>query len=116
MCFYERIDFLCGDHRWGTMRQQCPREYRTGESCRGVKLSHDDYINKVDKRCHVCETLQVKERKYHKEYSTLMRWEEQQRCGIRRGASIEKALETLRDLEREMAELNRRRTSVSRTL
>jgi hypothetical protein len=74
MCFYERIDFLCGDHRWGTMRQQCPREYRTGESCRGVKLSHDDYINKVDKRCHVCEALEIKERKYHKEFSSLMRW------------------------------------------
>ena len=77
MCFYERIDFLCGDHRWGTMRQQCPREYRTGESCRGVKLSHDDYINKVDKRCHVCEALEIKERKYHKEFSSLMRWQEQ---------------------------------------
>jgi hypothetical protein len=45
-----------------------------------------------------------------------MRWEEQQRCGMRRGASIEKALETLRELEREMIELNRRRTSVSRKL
>jgi hypothetical protein len=116
MCFYERIDFLCGDHRWGTMRQQCPREYRTGESCRGVKLSHDDYINKVDKRCQVCEALEIKERKYHKEFSSLMRWREQQRCGVRRGASIEKALETLQELEREIVELNNKRTSVNRRL
>jgi type I restriction-modification system DNA methylase subunit len=116
MCFYERIDFLCGDHRWGTMRQQCPREYRTGESCRGVKLSHDDYINKVDKRCHVCEALEIKERKYQKEFSSLMRWQEQQKCGVRRGASIEKALETLQELEREIVELNNKRTSVNRRL
>jgi hypothetical protein len=116
MCFYERIDFLCGDHRWGTMRQQCPREYRTGESCRGVKLSHDDYINKVNKQCPLCEALEVKERKYQKEYACVQRWQEQQREGLRREASIEKASETLRELQREITDLNRRRTSVSRTL
>jgi|SRR2546423_7015211 len=113
MCFYERIDFLCGDHRWGTMRQQCPREYRTGESCRGVRLSHDDYISKANKKCNLCETLEIKERRYRKEHSSLMRFQEQQRCGLRRGASIEKTLETLQDLEREMLELNKRRTSVN---
>ena len=116
MCFYERIDFVCGDHRWGTMRQQCPREYRTGESCRGVKLSHDDYISKVAKRCQSCEALEVKERRYHKEYSSLIRFQEQQQRGLRRGASIEKALHTLRELEGEMFELNQRRTSVNRML
>ena len=116
MCFFERIDFRCGDHRWGTMRQQCPRESRTGESCRGVKLSHDAYISKVNKRCPCCEALEVKERRYQKEYSSLVRFQEQQRSGLRRGASIEKALDTLRELEGEIVELNRRRTSVNRVL
>jgi len=117
MCFYERIDFLhCGDHRWGTMREQCPREYRTGETCRGVRLSHDDYIQRVDKKCSVCEILEGKERRLEKEKSQIWRWMEQERSGYRRQASIEKAVQTIGELEKEIAELNGRRISVNRRL
>jgi len=117
MCFYERIDFLhCGDHRWGTMRQQCPREPRTGETCRGAKLSHDDFIHRVPKRCPVCEALVAKETRLEKEKAQIWRWMEQERRGYRRQASIEKAFQTVGNLEGEIAELNAKRTSVCRRL
>ena len=40
MCYFERIDYACGDWKWGNMKEQCPREWRTRETC-GAKLSSE---------------------------------------------------------------------------
>jgi hypothetical protein len=73
MCYFERTDYACGDWKWGNMKQQCPREWRTGETC-GAKLSDDRYMNRSSEYCKICQDILVKRRRIKKEEDNLARW------------------------------------------
>lgn len=109
MCYFARIDYECRDWKWGNMKQQCAREWRTGETC-GAKLSHEMYTTYDSGYCKICQDIQVKRRRIKKEEENLARWRREPQ---RFKASIEKA-EAERDaLLRTVAELNAKRPSVA---
>ncbi|KAH8649168.1 hypothetical protein BX600DRAFT_442434 [Xylariales sp. PMI_506] len=89
MCYFDQTRWNCGYWRWGHFRQQCTKEYRTGETC-GLKLIYETAMD--GDICKLCKDIQKKERKYTKLESDIYRW---QREG-NRTATIEKAQ---RDLE-----------------
>ncbi|RMZ92586.1 hypothetical protein DV736_g140, partial [Chaetothyriales sp. CBS 134916] len=63
MCFYSVTDYQCGDWKWGTMRERCPRQYQQlGQVCK-AKLVHTETSNRVDRVCRTCEAIQVKHRR-----------------------------------------------------
>lgn len=91
MCYYDQVHWACGYWRWSTFREQCTREYRTGETC-GLRLALG--ITHVNESCKVCKDMEKKQRKLAKLQSDVYRWQGEGN----RNASIEKA-------EREMAEI-----------
>ncbi|KAI0026026.1 hypothetical protein F4780DRAFT_774229 [Xylariomycetidae sp. FL0641] len=92
MCYFDMTKWTCGYWRWGHFRQQCNKEYRTGETC-GLKLVYD--TNLEMEVCKLCKDTEKKQRKYLKLQNDIIRW---QREG-NRSATIEKA-------ERDMAEVS----------
>ncbi|ORY58436.1 uncharacterized protein BCR38DRAFT_353044 [Pseudomassariella vexata] len=84
MCYFEQTRWICGYWRWGHFRQQCNKEYRTGETC-GLKLVYN--TNNEPDKCKICKDIDKKQRKYMKLQSDIYRW---QREG-NRNATIEKA-------------------------
>jgi hypothetical protein len=84
MCYFDQTRWACGYWRWGHFRQQCTKEYRTGETC-GMKLVY--LTNHEPDVCKICKDIEKKQRKYNKLESDIYRW---QREGNRK-ASIEKA-------------------------
>ncbi|KIY00415.1 uncharacterized protein Z520_04100 [Fonsecaea multimorphosa CBS 102226] len=108
MCYYARTDFRCGDWRWGNMKQRCPRQPRIGETC-GAKLVDTDNLSRTNEDCKNCQEKAVKERRLQKEKDNLRRWRSE---GDRFAASIAKAEDEVTRLEKQIAELESRRTSV----
>jgi hypothetical protein len=92
MCYFDQTRWACGYWRWGHFRQQCNKEYRTGETC-GLKLVYMT-IPEAD-TCKICHDLEKKRRKSTKLHSDIYRW---QREG-NRTATIEKATRDLEDVE-----------------
>ncbi|KAI0378955.1 hypothetical protein F5Y04DRAFT_137603 [Hypomontagnella monticulosa] len=84
MCYFEQTRWMCGYWRWGHFRQQCTKEYRTGETC-GLKLVY--ITNQEPDNCKLCKDIEKKQRKHTKLQSDIHRW---QREG-NRSATIEKA-------------------------
>ncbi|KAI0477207.1 hypothetical protein GGR56DRAFT_673621 [Xylariaceae sp. FL0804] len=84
MCYYEQTRWICGYWRWGHFRQQCTKEYRTGETC-GLKLVYA--TNQELDSCKLCKDIEKKQRKYVKLESDIGRWAREGH----RSASIEKA-------------------------
>jgi hypothetical protein len=91
MCYYDNTRWSCGFWKWGNFRMQCPKEYRTGETC-GQKLIH--YTEMLDHQCKVCDQIEKKNRRWTKMYDDVARWRNE---GNRR-ATIEKT-------EREIVEV-----------
>ncbi|KAI1841838.1 hypothetical protein JX265_010852 [Neoarthrinium moseri] len=91
MCYFDQTRWSCGFWRWGHFRQQCTKEYRTGETC-GMKLVY--MTNHEADICKLCKDMEKKQRKYNKLESDIYRW---QREG-NRTASIEKAQSELYDV------------------
>jgi hypothetical protein len=114
MCFYERYDFSCGDHKWGNMKQRCELEYRMGETCGHAPKPLDGFIYRMQEQCKYCKAMQPKKRRLEKAESDIKRWQEEDAYKWR--ANIEKSQEDVRTLERELVELNNKRTSVSKRL
>lgn len=83
MCYFDQTRWNCGFWKWGNFRQQCNKEYRTGETC-GLKLVYD--TNYKNEKCKLCEQIEKKQRRYHKMCQDIERW---RREGNRR-ATIEK--------------------------
>jgi hypothetical protein len=108
MCYFERTDYQCGDWKWGNMKEQCTREWRTGETC-GAKLSHDDYINRSNDFCNICQDILVKKRRIKKEEDNLARWKREP--GKFR-ASIEKSDKAKATLIDQVNDLERKRSRV----
>lgn len=83
MCYFEQTRWMCGYWKWGNFKQQCTKEYRTGETC-GLKLVFEtDFQNK---QCKLCDQMDKKTRRVQKMAQDVDRWE---REGNRR-ATIEK--------------------------
>lgn len=73
-------------------RQQCTKEYRTGETC-GLKLVFN--TNLEPDKCKLCKDIEKKQRRYTKLQNDIIRW---QREG-NRNATIEKAQRDMREVE-----------------
>lgn len=83
MCYFEQTRWQCGYWKWGNFRQQCNKEYRTGETC-GLKLVYD--TNYKPGKCKLCDQIEKKQRRYNKMAQDVERW----RCEGNRRATIEK--------------------------
>ncbi|KAI1318026.1 hypothetical protein F5Y16DRAFT_392364 [Xylariaceae sp. FL0255] len=93
MCFFDQICWSCGNWRWGSFREKCIREHRTGETC-GLKFVYNT-TRKVDV-CKLCKGIAKKQRKYNKFESDVSRWLTE----TNRTATIEKAQKDMFDINR----------------
>ena len=114
MCYYERTDYSCGDHKWGNMRLRCELEYRMGETCGMAPRPLDGYIYRKQEQCEFCTKMQPKKRRIEKAESDIKRW--QQDNAAKWTANIEKAQKEVYELRGQLIELNNKRTSVSTRL
>lgn len=105
MCYYDMIVFACGDWRWDKFRARCNQEYRIGETC-GRRLIGKSVL--LQNKCKTCDKIDAKLRRRTAECERVARW---QREGSKFRASIEKSMETIRDLDGEIARLHAQRTS-----
>ena len=103
MCFFDQHRFACGDWKWGYFRQHCNREYRTGETC-GMKLIMQTLS--VGQKCKLCDKLDTKQRRKLKEQDKVNRWKKD---APQHWASIEKANEEIKKLDKEIHELRNER-------
>jgi hypothetical protein len=110
MCFYEQFRFTCGDFKWGSFRLHCNKEYRMGETC-GMKLVHSTMMQPT--KCKYCEKADTKLRKREAEAERVRRWQEE---GTN-PASIEKSMDTIRQLDHEIlaiySEISSRRMALA---
>ena len=104
MCFYEQIVNTCGDWKWGNFKAHCSKEYRTGETC-GMKMVFESYH--VPEHCKYCVKIQTKYGRIAKEEDRIKRW----RAEGNRRASIDASQNAIAELEREIWELNSKRSS-----
>lgn len=114
MCYYERYDFSCGDHKWGNMKLRCELEYRMGETCGMAPKPLDGYIHQLADLCRLCKDMQPKRRRIEKAASDIRRWQQDDPYKWR--ANIAKAQEDVAQLQHQIVDLNNKRTSVSRRL
>jgi hypothetical protein len=91
MCYFDQTRWTCGYWKWGNFKQQCTKEYRTGETC-GLKLVFETHVQPT--QCKICDQIEKKERRWTKMSSDVDRW----RNESNRSATIEKT-------ERDMNEL-----------
>ncbi|KAF3761935.1 hypothetical protein M406DRAFT_324289 [Cryphonectria parasitica EP155] len=99
MCYFEHTRWKCGYWKWGNFRQQCNKEYRTGETC-GLKLVYDTSYRNED--CKLCEQIRKKDRRYRKMEQDVERW---RREGNRK-ATIEKTLNDMEDIKDAMNKIH----------
>lgn len=101
MCYFYQTRWVCGYWRWGQFKQQCNKEYRTGETC-GLKLV---YVT-VDERdkCKLCHDIDKKKRRIMKMTTDIDRW---YREGNRQ-ATIERTLVELSAVEEQKGDMDRR--------
>ncbi|SPO04735.1 uncharacterized protein DNG_07420 [Cephalotrichum gorgonifer] len=98
MCYFDQKRWKCGYWRWGQFRRQCPKEYRTGETC-GLKL----VMNTFDeaKQCRLCDDIDKKTRRLSKMATDMSRW----RREGNRSATIERTESEYRQVEKQMYEM-----------
>ena len=99
MCFFDQHRFQCGDWKWGHFRQHCNREYRTGETC-GMKLIMQTVP--VSQKCKLCEKIDTKQRRRAAEVDRITRW---RREGAKFSASIDRSVDIVKALEKEIRDL-----------
>ncbi|ROT43808.1 hypothetical protein SODALDRAFT_269484 [Sodiomyces alkalinus F11] len=85
MCYFYQTRWSCGYWRWGQFKQQCNKEYRTGETC-GLKLVYSTI--EMPDRCKLCLDIDKKRRRIQKMTMDVERWS---REGNRQ-ATIERTL------------------------
>jgi hypothetical protein len=106
MCFYTRTDFACGDWKWGNMKEQCPREHRTGETC-GARLSHTDSNISSPQICRLCTEIATKRRRLAKAQADLNRYTKERKLPALAAAKEQE----VQDIEKAITRLNAQRTS-----
>ncbi|KAF1823844.1 uncharacterized protein K489DRAFT_379844 [Dissoconium aciculare CBS 342.82] len=99
MCFYDNFKYACQDWKWGNFREQCTKEYRTGETC-GMKMVYNTIL--LDGICPWCEKIEKKLRRREKAQNDIARWSAEPN---RLKASIEKAYNEIAELNREIQNL-----------
>jgi hypothetical protein len=109
MCYYATTDYVCGDWKWGNMKERCPRQHRMGETC-GAKLVHHESVTKSDQECKICQEMQIKVRRLRKEQDNVARWRKE---GTKFSASIEKAERESGALREQIEEMYSRRPSIA---
>jgi hypothetical protein len=110
MCFYNQKRFACGDWSWTSFAHQCNYEYRTGETC-GMRL-----VNRTEfeaTQCRLCEKIETKFRRRSVELERLDRW---QREGGSLVASMTRSQNLIRELDREIRQLQTERDSRRKAL
>jgi len=60
MCYFDQTRWACGNWKWGNFRQQCNKEYRTGETC-GLKLVYDTSYR--SEQCRLCRQIEQRDRR-----------------------------------------------------
>lgn len=103
MCFFDQTLYRCGDYKWGTFRQHCAKEYRTGETC-GMKLVMNCNEDR-SKNCRICDKIVTKLSRRQKEVDRIKRWKSERN----RKASIEASEDIINDLDREIRTLEEER-------
>ncbi|KAK4168434.1 hypothetical protein QBC43DRAFT_117795 [Cladorrhinum sp. PSN259] len=98
MCYFEQTRWNCGYWKWGNFRQQCHKEYRTGETC-GLKLVFQTAL--LATPCKLCDQRFKKERRIHKMSMDIDRWT---REGNRR-ATIEKTWQDISEIQAQVDDL-----------
>ncbi|EGY14139.1 uncharacterized protein VDAG_05303 [Verticillium dahliae VdLs.17] len=101
MCYFYQTRWTCGYWRWGQFKQQCNKEYRTGETC-GLKLVYTT-VQEAD-RCKLCHDIDKKNRRILKMTTDIDRW---YREGNRQ-ATIERTLIELTAVEDQKADMEHR--------
>jgi hypothetical protein len=112
MCYYATTDYVCGDWKWGNMKERCPRQHRMGETC-GAKLVHHESVTKSDQECKICQEMQIKVRRLRKEQDNIARWEKEATKGTRFTASIEKAERESDALREQIRDMHSKRPSIA---
>ncbi|KAK1675326.1 hypothetical protein BDP55DRAFT_552778 [Colletotrichum godetiae] len=74
MCYFYQTRWVCGYWRWGQFKQQCNKEYRTGETC-GLKLVFETITN--EDRCKLCYDMDKKYRRLTKMQGDVARWRQE---------------------------------------
>ena len=74
MCYYNQKRWECGYWRWTQFSRQCPKEYRTGETC-GLKLVMD--VDNQKAACRLCKDIERKQRRLSKMEKDIARWREE---------------------------------------
>lgn len=98
MCYFEQTLWSCGYWKWGNFRQQCNKEYRTGETC-GLKLVYETVF--ASSHCKICDQITKKNKRVRKMAEDIARWE---REGNRR-ATIEKTEQDIVGVQSQIADL-----------
>jgi hypothetical protein len=98
MCYYDQQLWQCGWWRWSAFREQCNKEYRTGETC-GLKLIYNTYLEPGV--CKTCEHVHKKQRRLHKMQDDIERWTGE---GNRR-ATIEKTRREIAEVAGQIEEM-----------
>lgn len=98
MCYYEQTRWSCGYWKWGNFRQQCNKEYRTGETC-GLRLVYETAY--LGEQCRKCEQMGKKQRRVCKMLDDVARWKLE---GNRR-ATIEKTQRDIAEVQLQIQEL-----------
>lgn len=98
MCYFEQTLWSCGYWKWGNFRQQCTKEYRTGETC-GLKLVYKTELK--DEPCKQCEQRVKKQRRLDKLANDVKRWKHEGN----RPASIEKAEREIEEIDSRISKL-----------
>ncbi|RAK77309.1 uncharacterized protein BO72DRAFT_429035 [Aspergillus fijiensis CBS 313.89] len=110
MCFYNQRKFSCGDWSWTSFAHRCNYEYRTGETC-GMRLVNETFNEKV--KCRLCDKIDTKVRRRNAEVERLTRWK---REGGTLVASMERSQALIKELEREIFQLEREKQEKQRAL
>ncbi|WPH02596.1 Hypothetical protein R9X50_00546100 [Acrodontium crateriforme] len=110
MCFYDNYKFLCGDYKWGVMRQQCTKEYRIGETC-GMRMIYQTIM--CDSECTWCEKIAKKRRRLEKLTSDIKRWAPMHDRKHSRERAIEEYNEVMSEMRRLQQELQTRRMTLT---
>ncbi|AEO63882.1 25880793-e0ca-4958-843a-5e01de20ea72 [Thermothielavioides terrestris] len=100
MCYFDHTLWQCGYWRWGPFRQQCNKEYRTGETC-GLRLVYQTYL--INDPCQLCEKVDKKQRRLAKMAQDVDRWAREGG----RGATIQRTQAEMHDLQLEIDKLLR---------
>jgi hypothetical protein len=99
MCYFEQTRWACGFWKWGNFREQCTKEYHTGETC-GLKLIFETKYEKSS--CRSCGLIERKGRRITKMMRNVERWKRDGNCP----ATLEKTEGQIAELENSIAILS----------